>query len=90
MSMISALPVQRIEDGPTVKLSAVVRRADVPRSVIAKRPPAPYVATFMQQWLAGVWRPDHAYQGEKTDPMKPMIETARVPSSETPSMYHHA
>ena len=44
----------------------------------------------MQQWLAGLPRPDHANHGEKTDPMNPMTETARVPSSLTPSTYHHA
>jgi hypothetical protein len=44
----------------------------------------------MQQWLAGLCRPDHAYQGEKAEPMNPMTETARLPSSETPSMYHQA
>ncbi|MDG1341062.1 MAG: hypothetical protein P8P66_13895 [Paracoccaceae bacterium] len=44
----------------------------------------------MQQWFVGSLRPDHAYQGENTDPMKPMIDTARKPSSLTPSIYHHA
>jgi hypothetical protein len=44
----------------------------------------------MQQWLAGLLRPDHAYQGEKTDPIKAITEMARLPSSLTPSMYHHA
>ncbi|MEM9093791.1 MAG: hypothetical protein AAGC62_02290 [Pseudomonadota bacterium] len=44
----------------------------------------------MQQWFSGRRRPDQRYQGEKTDPMKPMTETARAPSSEMPSTYHHA
>jgi len=44
----------------------------------------------MQQWLAGLRRPLHAYHGEKTEPMKAMTLIACVPSSLTPSMYHHA
>jgi hypothetical protein len=44
----------------------------------------------MQTWLWGRFRPLHAYHGEKTDPMKAMTERARQPSSEMPSMYHHA
>ncbi len=44
----------------------------------------------MQQWFSGAPRPDQAYQGEKTEPMNPMTETARVPSSEIPSTYHQA
>ena len=44
----------------------------------------------MQQLSAGLSRPDQWYQGEKTDPMKPITETARVPQSLTPSTYHHA
>lgn len=44
----------------------------------------------MQTWLWGRFRPDQRYQGEKTEPMKAMTEIARVPSSETPSMYHQA
>lgn len=44
----------------------------------------------MQQWSAGLRRPLHAYQGEKTDPMKPMTETAYSPSAESPSTYHQA
>ena len=44
----------------------------------------------MQQWLSGDLRPDQRYQGEKTEPMKPMIEIAREPSSQMPSTYHHA
>jgi hypothetical protein len=39
---ITSLPFsQRIEDGPTVKFSAVWRSAEDPRSVIVKRPPGP-------------------------------------------------
>jgi hypothetical protein len=48
------------------------------------------VATFRQQWSAGFFRPDQRYQGEKTEPMKAMIEIARLPSSEMPSRYHQA
>lgn len=44
----------------------------------------------MQQWFAGSRLPDQAYQGEKTDPMKPMTETALVPQSLIPSTYHQA
>ncbi len=44
----------------------------------------------MQTLLSGARRPDHAYQGEKTEPMKPMTLTARVPSSLIPSTYHQA
>ncbi len=44
----------------------------------------------MQTWLSGDLRPDQRYQGEKTDPMKAMIEIARVPQSLIPSIYHHA
>jgi hypothetical protein len=44
----------------------------------------------MQQWFCGSRLPDHLYQGEKTEPMKPMTLTARVPSSLTPSTYHQA
>lgn len=29
----------------------------------------------MQTWLLGSLRPDHRYQGEKTDPMNAMTET---------------
>jgi len=36
----------------------------------------PYVATLMQQWFSGLFRPDQRYQGEKTEPMKEMIEIA--------------
>ena len=44
----------------------------------------------MQTLLSGERRPDHAYQGEKTDPMNAMTLRARVPSSLIPSIYHHA
>ncbi len=44
----------------------------------------------MQQWLAGSRRPDHAYHGEKTEPINPMTETALVPQSLIPSTYHQA
>ena len=44
----------------------------------------------MQTWFSGLRRPDHAYQGEKTDPMNPMTLTARVPQSLIPSTYHQA
>jgi hypothetical protein len=44
----------------------------------------------MQQWLAGLRRPDQRYQGENTDPMKAMTLIARLPSSLTPSIYHQA
>ena len=44
----------------------------------------------MQTWFSGARRPDQAYQGENTDPMKAMILMARVPSSLRPSMYHQA
>jgi hypothetical protein len=44
----------------------------------------------MQTWFSGRRRPDHLYQGEKTEPMKAMTETARLPSSEMPSTYHQA
>ncbi len=44
----------------------------------------------MQAWFAGSRLPLHLYHGEKTDPMNPMTETARVPSSLTPSTYHQA
>ena len=44
----------------------------------------------MQQWFSGARRPDHAYQGEKTDPMNPMTLMARLPSVLSPSTYHHA
>jgi hypothetical protein len=44
----------------------------------------------MQQWLAGSRRPDQAYQGENTEPMKPITDTARPPSSAIPSTYHQA
>lgn len=44
----------------------------------------------MQQWFAGSLRPDHLYQGENTDPIKPMTETAFVPQWLMPSTYHHA
>jgi hypothetical protein len=57
---------------------------------MVNRPPLPYVATLMQQLLAGSRRPDHAYQGEKTDPINPMIEIALVPQSLIPSTYHQA
>jgi len=48
------------------------------------------VATFRQQWSAGFFRPDQRYHGEKTEPMNPMMEIARSPSSEIPSTYHQA
>lgn len=57
---------------------------------MVKRPPGPYVATLMQTWFLGHCRPDQAYQGEKTDPMKAMTLTARLPSSLIPSTYHQA
>lgn len=44
----------------------------------------------MQTWFSGLLRPDQRYQGEKTEPMKAMMEMALLPSVETPSMYHHA
>ena len=44
----------------------------------------------MQQWSAGLRRPLQPYQGEKTEPMKPMTETAWLPSREMPSTYHQA
>ncbi len=44
----------------------------------------------MQTWFCGCLRPDHRYHGEKTEPMKAMIEIARVPQSLRPSTYHHA
>ncbi len=44
----------------------------------------------MQQWFAGSLRPDHAYHGLNTDPMKPMTETAFCPSLLIPSTYHQA
>ena len=44
----------------------------------------------MQQWSAGLRRPDQRYQGEKTEPMKPMIEIDLRPSSLIPSTYHQA
>ena len=44
----------------------------------------------MQQWFSGSRRPDHAYQGEKTEPMNPMTEIALLPSALIPSTYHQA
>jgi len=44
----------------------------------------------MQTLLSGARRPDQAYQGEKTDPMKAMTLSDRVPSSLIPSTYHQA
>jgi hypothetical protein len=44
----------------------------------------------MQTWFSGLFRPDHLYQGEKTEPMKAMTDSARVPSSLIASMYHQA
>ena len=44
----------------------------------------------MQQWLCGFFLPAHAYHGENTEPMKPMIEIAFSPSYDSPSTYHHA
>ena len=44
----------------------------------------------MQQWFAGSRRPDQRYQGEKTEPMKPIRLIARLPSALTPSTYHQA
>jgi hypothetical protein len=44
----------------------------------------------MQTWLSGDLRPDQRYHGEKTDPMKAMTDTARLPQSLIPSMYHQA
>lgn len=44
----------------------------------------------MQTWFSGFLRPDQRYQGEKTDPMKAMTETARLPSLLIPSTYHQA
>jgi hypothetical protein len=35
-------------------------------------------------------RPDHRYQGEKTEPMNAMIDIARDPLALIPSMYHQA
>ena len=44
----------------------------------------------MQTWFWGFLRPDQRYHGEKTEPIKPMMEMARVPQSLRPSTYHHA
>ncbi len=44
----------------------------------------------MQTWFCGFLRPDQRYQGEKTDPMNPITESARVPSSLIASRYHQA
>jgi hypothetical protein len=88
--MISLPSCQRIDEGPTVNWSGVWRNAARPRSVIVNLPPLPYVATLMQQLFAGSRRPDHPYQGEKTDPMNPIIEIALVPQSLIPSTYHQA
>lgn len=44
----------------------------------------------MQTWLCGLRRPLQRYQGEKTDPMKAMTETARAPSALIASTYHQA
>ena len=44
----------------------------------------------MQTWSSGARRPDQAYQGEKTEPMKAMTLSDRVPSSLMPSTYHQA
>ena len=90
LSMHRWSPHQTILEGPTSNREAVWRKADVPRSVIVKRPPGPYVATLMQTWFWGFLRPDQRYHGEKTDPMKPITETARRPQSLRPSTYHHA
>jgi hypothetical protein len=57
---------------------------------MVKRPFRPEVTTFRQQWFCGSRRPDHLYQGEKTEPIKAISETAFVPSSEIPSTYHQA
>lgn len=42
----------------------------------------------MQTWSNGSRRPDQRYQGENTEPMNAITETARVPQSLTPSTYH--
>lgn len=44
----------------------------------------------MHTLSCGSRRPDQRYHGEKTEPMKAMTETARLPSSLIPSMYHQA
>ncbi len=44
----------------------------------------------MQTWFSGSCLPDQRYQGEKTEPMKAMTDTAREPSSLIPSTYHQA
>ena len=44
----------------------------------------------MQTLFCGSRRPDHLYQGEKTDPINAMIEIARPDVGSTPSTYHHA
>lgn len=44
----------------------------------------------MQTWFSGARRPDHAYHGENTDPMKAITLIARVPQALRPSTYHHA
>jgi len=90
ISIINCLFSQRIEDGPTSNLVSLCLRADLPRSVIVNLPPCPYVATLIQTWFCGFFRPDHRYQGEKTDPINPMTETAFVPQLLKPSTYHHA
>jgi len=44
----------------------------------------------MQTWFCGFFRPDQRYHGEKTEPMNPITDTARVPQSLSPSTYHQA
>jgi hypothetical protein len=44
----------------------------------------------MQTLFSGLRRPDHAYQGEKTEPTKAMTLRDRPQVSLIPSMYHHA
>jgi hypothetical protein len=44
----------------------------------------------MQQWFAGSRRPAQAYQGENTEPINPITDSARVPQSLIASTYHQA
>ena len=89
-SMMSWRPVQVTLEGPISRRSGDCVSACRPRSVMVKRPFRPEVTTFRQQWFCGSRRPDHLYQGEKTEPMKPITESARTPSSATASRYHQA
>ena len=84
----SAPSSQRSPDGPMRIAASDWRRAARPRSVIVQRPPGPDISTLTQTWSSGSPRPDHPYQGEKTEPMKAITEMAREPSAETPSQYH--